>query len=63
MADLVSLLQITFDSEENIKLNERVLKGMYYAAVDESCKLAEEQGAVTVPNKLMGEKGPVFLFE
>ncbi|KAJ7629950.1 hypothetical protein DFH06DRAFT_1140708 [Mycena polygramma] len=45
LADVFAALRIPFDSPEAVELNVRIAEAMYYAALDASCRLAEEYGA------------------
>lgn len=45
LADVFILLRFPFDSEDARHLNRRIFEAIYFAAVDESCTLAKEQGA------------------
>lgn len=45
LADLFLLLDLPFDSREARRINVEVFETIYYAALDESCRLAEEAGA------------------
>lgn len=44
LADVCFMLDIYFDSEEARTLNRELMETMYYAALDESCRLAAEYG-------------------
>jgi len=44
LADVIAMLDLTWDSEESRLINVRISETMYYAAVSESCKLAIEFG-------------------
>jgi ribonucleoside-diphosphate reductase alpha subunit len=45
LADVFAMLKLSWESEEAAKLNQLIFEHMYYAAVEESCKLAEKEGA------------------
>lgn len=45
LADLFIRLRMPFDGEDAAKLNVDIFAAMYYAALDESCRLAEQLGA------------------
>lgn len=40
LADAFAMLRIDFESEEAARLNRQIFETIYYAAVDESCRLA-----------------------
>ncbi len=44
LADAFAMLCIPFDSEEAAVLNRHIFEALYFAAVDESCRLAERDG-------------------
>lgn len=44
LADVYNLMGLPFESEEAMKLNKQIFESIYYASVDESCKLAEING-------------------
>jgi ribonucleoside-diphosphate reductase alpha subunit len=44
LADVIAMLDLTWDSEEVRLINVMISETMYYAAVSESCKLAQEFG-------------------
>ena len=44
LADVFILLGLPFDSPEAAQLNKEIFETMYFAALDESCKLAQEEG-------------------
>jgi len=44
MADAFAMLHLPFDSPEAIALNRDIFEAIFYAAVDESCKIAERDG-------------------
>lgn len=44
LADAFILLRMAFDSEEAAQLNRDIFETIYFAAMTESCQLAEEQG-------------------
>lgn len=45
LADVFFELGLPFDSEEALDVTERLAACMYYHAIDESCRLAQEKGA------------------
>lgn len=45
LADLFIRLRMPFDSEQANELNRDIFAAMYFAALDESCRLAEKMGA------------------
>lgn len=45
LADAFLLMRFAFDSAEARALNQEIFETIYYAAVSESCRMAEEQGA------------------
>jgi len=45
LADTFALMKMPFESEEAKSLNRRIFKHIYYAAVEESCNLAEIHGS------------------
>lgn len=44
LADTFMMMKYPFESEEAAHLNKAIFESMYYAAMDESCKLAQEHG-------------------
>jgi ribonucleotide reductase alpha subunit len=44
LADAFALMRIAFESDEARKLNKDIFETMYYAALSESCALAEREG-------------------
>ena len=44
LADVFAALRMPWDSDEASDLNQRIFEHLYFAALDESCKIAEEQG-------------------
>ena len=44
MADTFILLGMAFDSPQAAQLNKEIFETIYYAALDTSCKLAEQEG-------------------
>jgi ribonucleotide reductase alpha subunit len=44
LADAFALMKIAFESDEARKLNKDIFETMYYAALSESCALAEREG-------------------
>lgn len=44
LADVFYLYHVAFDSDKARQLNKHIFESMYYAAVDESCRLAERDG-------------------
>lgn len=44
LADVFLLLRMPFDSDEARQLNREIFETIYYAALDASCKLAEQSG-------------------
>lgn len=47
LADAFLLMRFPFDSTEAKELNRQIFETIYYAAVSESCRMAQEQGAYT----------------
>ena len=45
LADLFALLKLSWEDEETAKLNQIIFEHMYYAAVEESCDLAQVEGS------------------
>jgi ribonucleoside-diphosphate reductase alpha subunit len=45
LADAFLLMRFPFDSAEARELNRQIFETIYYAAVTESCRMAQEQGA------------------
>lgn len=45
LADIFAMLGISWESEEASRLNQLIFEHMYYAAVEESCALAQKEGA------------------
>ena len=45
LADVFAMLRLSWESEEAAKLNQLIFEHMYYAAVEESCALAEKEGS------------------
>ena len=45
LADVFAMLKLSWESEEAAKLNQLIFEHMYYAAVEESCALAETEGS------------------
>ncbi len=45
LADVFAMLKMDWESAEAAELNQRIFEHIYYAAVEESARLAEEQGA------------------
>ncbi len=45
LADVFALLKMSWDTPEAATLNQKIFEHMYYAALDESCKIAEYEGA------------------
>jgi ribonucleoside-diphosphate reductase alpha chain len=45
LADVFAMLKLSWESEEAAKLNQLIFEHMYYAAVEESCELAETEGS------------------
>ena len=43
LADVFAMLELSWESEEAAKLNQLIFEHMYYAAVEESCALAEKE--------------------
>ncbi len=44
LADVFAMLKLSWESEEAAKLNQLIFEHMYYAAVEESCAIAEKEG-------------------
>ena len=44
LSDVFNILRIPFDSQEAREINKNIFEHIYYAALDESCKLAEKYG-------------------
>ena len=62
LADVFAELRIPFDSDEAQKLNQKLFEHIYYAAVQESCNLARDEGTYeTYPGSPMS-KG-IFQFD
>ena len=45
MADTFILLGMAFDSPEAAQLNKEIFETIYFAALETSCQLAEQEGA------------------
>jgi ribonucleoside-diphosphate reductase alpha chain len=45
LADVFAMLKMSWESQEAADLNEAIFAHLYYAAVDESCRIAEVEGA------------------
>jgi ribonucleoside-diphosphate reductase alpha subunit len=45
LADVYNIMEFPFESDEAVKLNKRIFETIYYAALSESCKLAQKEGA------------------
>lgn len=45
LADVFILLRMAFDSDEAMELNKEIFETLYFAAMTESCELAEKHGA------------------
>jgi ribonucleoside-diphosphate reductase alpha subunit len=45
LADVFAMLELSWESEEASKLNQLIFEHMYYAAVEESCALAQQEGS------------------
>jgi len=45
LADTFMMMKFPFESDEAAHLNKAIFESMYYAAMDESCKLAQAHGA------------------
>jgi ribonucleoside-diphosphate reductase alpha chain len=45
LADVFAILRYSWDSEEASKLNKQIFEHMYFAGIEESCKLARERGS------------------
>jgi ribonucleoside-diphosphate reductase alpha chain len=45
LADVFALLKLDWESEEAATLNQLIFEHMYYAAVEESCSIAEKEGS------------------
>jgi ribonucleoside-diphosphate reductase alpha chain len=44
LADVFAALRMPWDSAEASDLNQRIFEHLYFAALDESCKIAEQEG-------------------
>jgi ribonucleoside-diphosphate reductase alpha chain len=44
LADVFAMLKMSWESQEAADLNEAIFAHLYYAAVDESCRIAEVEG-------------------
>jgi ribonucleoside-diphosphate reductase alpha subunit len=44
LADVFAMLKLSWESDEASKLNQLIFEHMYYAAVEESCALAQKEG-------------------
>jgi ribonucleoside-diphosphate reductase alpha chain len=44
LADVFALLKLSWESDEAAKLNQLIFEHMYYAAVEESCEIAQKEG-------------------
>ena len=44
LADVFAMLRVPFESEEASSLNTAIFETIYYAALEESCSLAEQMG-------------------
>jgi ribonucleoside-diphosphate reductase alpha chain len=47
LADVYAMLKLPYDSDGAKALNKQIFESMYFAALDESCKLAQEKGPYT----------------
>jgi ribonucleoside-diphosphate reductase alpha chain len=45
LADVFALLNLSWEDDEAAKLNQLIFEHMYYAAVEESCAIAEQEGS------------------
>ncbi len=45
LADVFAMLKLSWEDEEAATLNQLIFEHMYYAAVEESCDLAEKEGS------------------
>ena len=45
LADVFAMLGLSWESDEATKLNQLIFEHMYYAAVEESCAIAQKEGA------------------
>jgi ribonucleoside-diphosphate reductase alpha subunit len=45
LADMLALMSVAYDSPEGLRVDREVFETLYYAAVDESCTLAQQYGA------------------
>ena len=45
LADVFAMLKLSWEEEEASKLNQLIFEHMYYAAVEASCEIAEEEGS------------------
>ena len=45
LADAFILLGLPFDSPEAQQLNREIFETIYFAALEESCRLAQKEGA------------------
>jgi len=45
LADVFALLKLSWESDEAARLNQLIFEHMYYAAAEESCVLAEQEGS------------------
>jgi ribonucleoside-diphosphate reductase alpha chain len=44
LADVFALMRVPWESEKAAELNQRIFEHIYYAAVESSCEVAEEEG-------------------
>ena len=44
LADVFAMLKLSWESDDAAQLNQQIFEHMYYAAVEESCCLAEKEG-------------------
>ena len=44
LADVFAMLKLSWESDDAAQLNQLIFEHMYYAAVEESCSLAEKEG-------------------
>jgi ribonucleoside-diphosphate reductase alpha chain len=44
LSDLYNILELPFESDEAVLLNKKIFETIYFAAIDESCKLAQKYG-------------------
>lgn len=45
LADTFAMLKLNYDSPEALALNEKIFEAIYFAALSESCELAQKDGA------------------